>query len=182
MHLLLQLLAGGGVLLDLLQAASEALYALLALSVQVQHMLPLPVHRPAGALQGGGKLLLGTGLEQVFHHPGFDGLLGILKGIVPGEDDGLQLRVQGHGPLHQFQAVHARHAHIRQEDVRHVVGHAVQGGQGIGAGGRERQPQALPVDHARQPFADDLLVVHQQQLIHGGSSLLIRPVGCRANE
>jgi len=41
--------------------------------------------------------------------------------------------VQRHGALHQFQPVHARHAHIREQDIRHIVHHAIQRRNGVAA-------------------------------------------------
>ena len=83
------------------------------------------------------QFFLRTGLEQVFYYAVFQRCLRILESIIAGQHDTLQHGVQGHGALYQLQPGHTRQTNIRQEDIRHIIGHVVQRCDGVRAGGRQ---------------------------------------------
>ena len=80
----------------------------------MNHLLAHFVHGAAGAFQRLPQFFLRTGLEEIFRDASLNGLLRVGKRIVTRKDNGAQLRMQRHGALHQFQPIHARHAHIRE--------------------------------------------------------------------
>ena len=74
--------------------------------------------------------------------------------------------MKGYGALNQLKSIHAGHADICQQDIGHVVRHAVQCGDCIGAGRGQRDIQPVPVNHTLDTLADNLLIVNQQQFVH----------------
>ena len=63
----------------------------------------------------------------------------------------------------QFEAVHVRHAHVRDDEVGHA---RADGLQSLVAVGRERDLVTLPRQIGRQELADLLLIVDEQDVTH----------------
>ena len=146
-------------------------YLLLAFAAQLQYVAAVFIHLAAGTSQSLLHLFAGAGLEQILLYAVFHSLPGIIKVIVARQDNGVQMWMQRAGTLDQLQAVHAGHAHVRHQDIGHVIHHAVQRSKGVGAAGRYDNVQTIPIHHFYNAVTDDCFVIHQQQLIHGYSSL-----------
>ena len=131
------------------------------------------VQAVARVLQHLRKLRRRDGLEQVAQYLDLNGLPGVLKIIVPRQDDELGGGQYRPHPAAQGQPVHQRHADVGNHQV---------GGQRFGQLQRLRAVAGL-AHHLKAIFlkADDLpktladfgFVVHQQQFVHRSTSLAL---------
>ena len=64
------------------------------------------------------KIHQGSGFEQVFRHPVFHGGPGVLKIGIGAQHHRFRVQSLGSHPFQHFQPVHARHADIRNDDIR----------------------------------------------------------------
>ena len=64
------------------------------------------------------KIHQGSGFEQVFRHTVFHGGPGVLKIGIGAQHHRFRVQSLGSHPFQHFQPVHARHADIRNDDIR----------------------------------------------------------------
>ena len=109
-----------------------------------------------------------NGLQEVAVHANADGLPGVLKVVVPGDDDRFHLRELPADQLTEGQAIHEGHPDIGNQHVRLHLADKGQGhlpvpglpGKGIAIlGPGDGVPQGLP---------DDALVFYQKYAQHDG--------------
>ena len=117
------------------------------------------------------QLLLVDRLEQIIAHAEADGALRIFEMRIAADDGNLQLRVERLGALDQLQAVAARHADIRDEDVRLARADQLQRLKAVGRNAGELHPQRVPVDQHPDEAAYPCLVVGDDHLEHAHTSL-----------
>ena len=123
------------------------------------------------------RRLIHNGLEQVIRDAQLQSLLGKGKIVIARDDNDLRLRQQLLCLFDKRKAVHEGHVDIHQHQVRPGPGRLLQRDLAVL---RQRRHLQLGVlgHHARQPPADDVLIVRNQNLIHptppepaGGPSL-----------
>ena len=145
------------------EGAAGVLLVLLGLLVELGHIAvggPLPLdflpHLAEDAQEG----VFGNRLKEVALHADLDGLPGVFKVVVAGDNNDLHLRKFLADQLAEGESVHKRHTDISNEHVRAGLpdqgeGHfAVPGlpGEGVAVlGPRDSVPQGLP---------DDALILH----------------------
>src|SRR5579884_341789 len=114
----------------------------------------------------------GCVLEQEPAGPGLQGCDDVFVEVEGGEDDHarpLSARVAGDDLTGRLDAVHLRHADVHQDDVR--IERSRSGDSGGAVGGLARDLDVgLRVEHHRQPFAQQVLVVDEQRADHRASS------------
>ncbi len=99
-----------------------------------QHLVAAPQFMPfTGARHDQEQLVLVKGFFEIVGGPFFyRGHCGFYGGV-GGHHDDVHVRVQGLGVTQQFQAVHARHLHVRQQHVVWVVAQGLERFHGVGA-------------------------------------------------
>ena len=105
-------------------------------------------------------------LQKIVRHPDVDGLLGIVKFIVPAKyndfDSGKLLFHQ----FREFQSVHEGHADIRYEDVRLHLSDKRIGQFSVAGLPCEFQPFLLPWNVVLDAVPHDDLILHKKYLYH----------------
>ena len=136
------------------------------LFVRLRGFPALSVRRSGGdAPQTVLELVHVHGLEQVFRHTQPDGLLRIVKLAIAGDDDRVK-RADGAPLAQHFQPVHIGHADIGDDDIR---AQRFDLGQALLSGGSLADDHAVdfrPVHFVLQSPADQVFILHQQNLQH----------------
>ena len=119
-----------------------------------------------GVPQHGLKLLGGNGLEQIAHDLDFNGLPGVLKVIVPAENQKLGGRGKLPYPSAQGQPVHQRHANIRHQQIRLQLFAQLECLHAVARFSHHGKAQFFKGHHLLQALTNFRFVVAQDQLIH----------------
>ena len=140
---------------------------LIAVVAVGQHVAGLAfLDLPGHVLDGAGQLLGAHGLEQVLVHAQGDGLLGVLKIVVPADDHNLEPGHHLARMADELEPVQKRHADIRQHEIGHEVLHH---------GKRHLPVRHLPaegvrpghmLDDSANALTDEQLILHHKDLIH----------------
>ena len=107
------------------------------------------------------------GLQQKTGHPQADGLLGIGKIPVAGEDGHLHIRVFASQRRHHGQPVPAGHPDVRKQDIRVQLPDETGPLFRIAGGAHHLTVVVRPTDHPAQALHNDVLVIDQHYPIHG---------------
>ena len=107
-----------------------------------------------------------AGLKYIPHHTQADGPLGVLKIREPAQDRHLHVWELAAYSRQQRKPVRARHADIREQDIRPLFPQHGLRRKPIGRGSHHFAAILRPGHHLYQAADDDILVVHDHHLIH----------------
>ena len=113
-----------------------------------------------------GELVTGAGLEKILFYTHFQSRMRITEIIMSGKNDTLHGRIHFQSLFDQLQSAHTRHADVRDQDIRHDVGHAVDSVDGVGAHTADRGIVDFPVDQRLQPVKDYRFIINKQNFQH----------------
>ena len=122
-------------------------------------------------LQVGYQLVVVDGLEQVVVHAQLDGGLQVIIVAVAAQYGDLDVEVQLPDLLDQRQAVHFRHANVRNQYLRPYAAHQPKRLHAVRRLARHLEAKAVPLDGLPQPLANDGLVIHDDHSVHRSPSL-----------
>ena len=112
------------------------------------------------------------GLQEEVHRPQPQGALGVSEAVIGGEDDDVHRVARLPQAAEHLNAVHPGHFQIGDDEGGGEALHGVQGLLAVGGLPHHDAVQGGPVHRQDNALADELLVLHNQNLQHDDASSL----------
>ena len=112
------------------------------------------------------------GLQEEVHRPQPQGALGVSEAVIGGEDDDVHRVARLPQAAEHLNAVHPGHLQIGDDEGGGEALHGVQGLLAVGGLPHHDAVQGGPVHRQDNALADELLVLHNQNLQHDDASSL----------
>ena len=141
--------------------------------INLLHIVPQPGRGrllPYDFIQGIVQFIKINRFQQVFRYPQPNGLPGVFKLAVAGNNDGV-ISILAYAFLQHGKAVLDRHVNIHNHNVRPVLPDFFKSVLAVHSLAHDHTASLLPVYHEHQAFAYDIFVFHNQDFIHYISSI-----------
>ena len=151
------------------ETAAGIVFVILRLQVKLGNVVllgPLSFDFLAHLVQHGNQTAFGNGLQQIPLHTNGNGLLGVFKIIVAGENDDFHLRKLLQNQTAQGQAVHKGHPDVGNQHIRLGLPDHRQGHFPVCRFSHKLITASGPGDRCMERLPNDALVLHQKNTKH----------------